>query len=325
MTNTSTNIDFDDIDDKYVKSIIGNGIYDVNWLQHPDYSDDQHRSIVQTILNLDIDPFSVKWAEQYVVQYEKRMVPQFAVKLIKQVNELFTTSKLHNVTSIHAYIEASKKVMDYSNLYACQHELIKKVEFADNKAKSITCVYYCNESDGLKNGLDVTYFKNGKIHAITMYHNNKKHGMDITYYESGNLQSIKYYKNDKLFGISKHYWSTGGIQQVFMYYLKNLISIEYNMNDQMKSKLQYSDEIYWIHNGNQISWHNNGQLKGTNSFINGKKEGVERWYYENGNPKSICSYKNSFKVGIEIMYHEDGSINSVKKYDETGCVQSLLA
>jgi len=325
MTNTLTNIEFDAIDDKYVKSIIGNGIYDDVYLCHPDYSDDQHCAIVNTIKNLGIDTFSTKWAEKYVGEYQKRVMVadstvdsdvNTAIKLIKQVNELFANDKINSVTIVNDYIETSKKVIDYYNLLE-NNPLYKVVSYGTNRE----IMYYCNKIDHLKNGLCVQYYSNGNIKSISMYNNGKMHGMHIEFNDSGNLKSVRYYKNDNPFGILKSYWIDGDIQLITLYYHKK-IKIEYHINGTMAYKFQYLINTINF-DGNQISWHNNGQIKGTNSFINGKKEEVERWYYENGNMKSICSYKNDGKVGIEIMYHKDGSINSVKKYDETGCVQSL--
>jgi len=327
MTNTLDNIEFDAIDDKYVKGIIGNGIYDNLYLCYPDYSDDQHYAIVNTIKNLGIDTFSVKWAEKYIEEYQKRVMvvdPEVnsdvntAIKLIKQANELFANDKINNVTIVNDYIEASKKVMDYYNLLDAT-TLYKVVSYGTNRE----IMYYCNKIDHLKNGLCVQYYNNGNINYILMYHNNKVHGMHITYNKSGQLESVKYYKNGTICGIEKNYYVNGAILDVTIYYSTHNVYILFNKIGQMLSKFRRFNNTF-NYDGTQISWHNNGKLKGTNSFANGNKEGVESWYYKNGNIQSICSYKNDCKIGIEILYDEDGSIEIVKKYNSTGkCVQSL--
>ena len=56
---------------------------------------------------------------------------------------------------------------------------------------------------------------------------------------------------------------------------------------------KFSDIPY---TGNQIDYHENGQLKGKGQYVDGKPEGLFVWYGANGN----LEYKYTFKDGIII-------------------------
>jgi len=341
MTDPLTNIEFDDIDDAYVKKVNGNGVYDDIYSYKVDYLDAAHCAIVDTITSVHkSDPSKVEWASKYVDEYEKSMALQSAVNLIEQANDIINKNVLnlhmasHLTPQMNKYMEpANILVSAYALSY--RHGTLTKHTQRDAKGNIVSTSY--RNKDNLKCGLEVWYYPNHTISSMIMHNKDgARHGIMFGYYTNGNLFKVAYYKNNNITYMCKKYHENGTLMNINLYSSTNnsMLHIEYFPNGQISEKFQYKinagganydteDYDNADFDGNQISWHENGKLKGTNSYKNGTREGVEHWYYKNGNIKTIKTYINGYKTGIEITYHEDGSINSVEKYEKNKCVQSL--
>jgi hypothetical protein len=57
----------------------------------------------------------------------------------------------------------------------------------------------------------------------------------------------------------------------------------------------------------------NGQLLLKTTYVNGKKDGLEEWYYENGQLDSQVTYVNGKKEGLQEYYH-DGQLDREVPY-----------
>ncbi|MDI9366468.1 MAG: retroviral-like aspartic protease family protein [Flavobacterium sp.] len=113
------------------------------------------------------------------------------------------------------------------------------------------------------------------------------------YYITGQLQSVldgAYFidkeddKNSKFWGMSRGYYKSGKIQFE-------------NVRDKQ------SNYIY------NKRWFENGKLKYTVNFKNGKRHGLFTYYYDNGNIRSQIQYNQENIVGTEKFFNESGKIH----------------
>ena len=53
-------------------------------------------------------------------------------------------------------------------------------------------------------------------------------------------------------------------------------------------------------------YYESGALESEANYKNGKQEGLEKWYYESGALKLEVNYKNDKEEGLEKVYYESG-------------------
>lgn len=82
------------------------------------------------------------------------------------------------------------------------------------------------------------------------------------------------------------------------------------------------------------AYHSNGKLANKIQFKNGKRNGVDIWYYPTGKKFKVTNYKNGVRHGNEIEYDEsgrktyeepyrNGKSHGIKKYyDEKGRIRT---
>ena len=57
--------------------------------------------------------------------------------------------------------------------------------------------------NGKKDGLSISYYKNGQLSVKTNYDNGEEDGLSISYHENGQLWKKETYKDDKLIKTEK--------------------------------------------------------------------------------------------------------------------------
>lgn len=133
----------------------------------------------------------------------------------------------------------------------------------------------------------------------------KPDGMNIEYYENGNLKSKIYYKNGKPFGITQLFNKEGNLAEVGYW---------------------DSENTRWI--GNYYSFHPNGQkLQDFNFGLNGKRTGIQKYYFSNGIIKSIGIYLDGKLHGVFYEFDSLGNFQSKKKeiYDSINSKSNYFA
>ncbi len=70
---------------------------------------------------------------------------------------------------------------------------------------------------------------------------------------------------------------------------KNGLWISYYKNGQITEKVNYKNGYY---EGENITYHSNGELKSKGYWINGKKNDLWTWYHQNGQLEEELSYKD---------------------------------
>jgi antitoxin component YwqK of YwqJK toxin-antitoxin module len=80
---------------------------------------------------------------------------------------------------------------------------------------------------------------------------------------------------------------------------------EYYSNGQIKSEIEYKDDIS---NGSYIFYGKNGNVEQKGRYLNGEKEGLCIWYYKNGNIDTKANYENGIENGIITHFFETGEL-----------------
>ena len=63
-------------------------------------------------------------------------------------------------------------------------------------------------------------------------------------------------------------------------------------------------------------FHDDGQLWIKENYKNGKKHGVQVWYYENGQLWTKENYKNGKHHGLQEYYDENGQLEEIENYKD---------
>jgi uncharacterized protein len=168
------------------------------------------------------------------------------------------------------------------------------------------------DSNGLKQGIWIEYFADGKAKKETNYRDDILEGSYKEYDENGGIKLHLEYKNGLLteskdtlaFEITPKevYDSLGNI--IFSGYYKNDIPVGIHRK--------------FDHQGNVINAYiyNNSGIKIGEGIITreGKKEGPWKNYFQNGTISSIGNYKNNLRTGSWKFYYDEGKIEQEGKY-----------
>jgi len=104
---------------------------------------------------------------------------------------------------------------------------------------------YSTYKYGKKEGVEVSYFKNGKISDSSFYHNNMRNGFGFKYNENGKLSYKSYYLNDRPFGHLYEYDTMGNVTHYYFINFERKIifetfkedSIEYCKGEQIQANV----------------------------------------------------------------------------------------
>lgn len=105
------------------------------------------------------------------------------------------------------------------------------------KMKTLT-----NYHKGVKNGIDLTFAKNGTIETKTSYANNKKHGIASKHKSSRKLEEANF-TNGQLDGVFRTFYQSGKLQQESHYKngKKHGKSIYLNQDEAITMEYEYKD------------------------------------------------------------------------------------
>lgn len=91
--------------------------------------------------------------------------------------------------------------------------------------------------------------------------------------------------------------------------------------------LSYSDDIAFYYNklftGIVRVCYEDGSIRNTTEYQQGKKFGSSKTYYENGNLMQSCQFIDNKLIGVLTNYFQSGNIISLEFYHEGQCVEKL--
>ena len=110
-------------------------------------------------------------------------------------------------------------------------------------------------ADVIKNGIQITYYKNGSINTKISYKNGKLDGISKKYYPNGVIRRLDRYSNGEVNGISKTYYDNGTLESETKF--KKGASYEYELY-----KTYYKTGILKEIRNNKvdITYYPNGQI-----------------------------------------------------------------
>ena len=74
------------------------------------------------------------------------------------------------------------------------------------------------------------------------------------------------------------------------------------------NNIEIPENIEQLANGKAISWHENGQIRVSCNYNNGKIEGKYKSWHENGQISASCNYNNDKREGEYNLWYENGQI-----------------
>lgn len=144
-------------------------------------------------------------------------------------------------------------------------------------------VFNQTDKQGLKQGYWKGFYPNKKIKYIGFFKDNKPVGTFKRYYDDGIIKAIMVY-------------NATGKAFATLFYQNGIKAAQGNYIGTIKDST-------W----NYYSFYDK-TLKGTETFVNGKKEGLSVNYYATGKISQELNYKNDLKNGIWRQYYENGSL-----------------
>ncbi|MBU1996070.1 MAG: toxin-antitoxin system YwqK family antitoxin, partial [Candidatus Omnitrophica bacterium] len=210
--------------------------------------------------------------------------------------------------------------------------------------------YYCgirnliNVKDGMKHGIQRSYYKNGKVYKEENYENGKINDLAKVYDAYGNILEESNYVNGRKEGVTRLYYEDGTIKNEInfkygietglckAYYKDGSLMTEENFEDN-ESTLKIFDkngtmigsfytedgklfhENGKIFNGRQTVKYSNGNKFLEEEFNDGILNGSSTAFYETGNIKIAGNYEDNEPVGAFKIYNEEGRIEKEENYE----------
>lgn len=180
---------------------------------------------------------------------------------------------------------------------------------------------YSHESEYDENWIDRSKDSSG-IHSMTTWVNGVKNGIEKEWYRNGNIRYSENWKNGLADGLSQVWYENGNLMiESFWLPIKNGIYIGthdkfdrwYYENGQLEWDYRY---LKGISHGQQRGWYENGQMEFFYTKVNGKIDGKSEEWYKNGNLKSSKKYIMDKPNGIHREWHENGQLKSIENYKD---------
>lgn len=192
-------------------------------------------------------------------------------------------------------------------------------------------------SEGKKDSKWTFYFQNGKLNGIENWKNGVQEGEDITYNKQGVIITRANFLNGKLNGERINYFAPGHPFKVTTFsdgvekgnykqcYASGRLKIDATEdNDQLdgpyksffengKPQLVCSYAKGKL-NGAYKSYYDNGQLEFTANYTNGEANGEVLTYHRNGKLKRKATYVNDVIEGDELEYNDEGTLTQKVNY-----------
>ncbi|PKL35758.1 MAG: hypothetical protein CVV44_19720 [Spirochaetae bacterium HGW-Spirochaetae-1] len=134
---------------------------------------------------------------------------------------------------------------------------------------------------GKKNGIWISYFKNGNKQIRETYVNDTLHGSRLTFYESGMVHKEVWYRNGVKNGKFQEYYEDGKPMEICWY-----------INDEK--------------HGQSNQYYPNGMKKAIGNYEKGFKSGNWTLFNESGVIQSRGTYRDDQKTGTWTYFDEKG-------------------
>lgn len=148
-----------------------------------------------------------------------------------------------------------------------------------------------------KEGLNQTYFENGKLQSEFFIKDGQYHGYSKDWYENGQLSSYSKYLNGVAVDTFISYYENGQIMNLKTYKDGDEISSKYYYENGQIHEDHFYKDLKLI-NKQRISYFPDGTKEFEITIDQGTFEGPAVYYYHNGKPKYKGKYKQGQKDGV---------------------------
>jgi uncharacterized protein len=209
---------------------------------------------------------------------------------------------------------------------------------------------WTNEN-GIKSGKVSYYYDSGELWKVIDFKNNKEEGKGTEYEKDGRIISLYVYKNGFVYsyekinryneqqrktGIWRDLYESGDLKEEGNYTngLRNGVFKNYDRKGKLVGIQQYVDDVLMEgENATAIpdirqDFYEDGQIKSSGSYRNGKKQGTFRQYDPRGNEEMAQLYEQDLlvaegnldslgrKVGLWKLYYLSGQVKAEGSYKE---------
>lgn len=158
--------------------------------------------------------------------------------------------------------------------------------------------------DGKQSGDYVRYYSSGEREVLIPYVEGEVHGKMIEWYENGNEKTECHYVNGKLHSVKNQ----PGV-------------IHYDENHTITEVQEYNQGV--LH-GDHIQYHPNERQSYHVQYVNGKKDGIERWFSSNGRVAGEGEYVQGKMIGKHWKKHENGTLSFLATFDTKGALKEPI-
>lgn len=192
---------------------------------------------------------------------------------------------------------------------------------------------------GVRHGVEVRYFPNGRLRARVQWKKGKRHGtfrelsrfshtlVKATYqngelhgrwqswYPSGERLATGQYQHNSPEGLWKHWWKNGRLQTRGTWHFGELEGKweSWWKNGQRKSRGHWkSADVHgrWIH------WHPNGRKRAVFRYRKGKAYGVQELWNDKGQRLTLTTFRHGKAHGRWRFYWPSGKVRSEGQYQK---------
>lgn len=209
--------------------------------------------------------------------------------------------------------------------------LTKEIYFYTNGKKSVEINY----KKGIRDGITFYYHKNGQVESILPYANSKLDGEASTFSDSAKKLTSIFYK-DGVFLKKRYYYKSGAISQEINYEKEEASGINnlYYENGKLKytgaykngrmdgERTCYNDSGKPV-TGNYVSYFENGKIEREGTCINGKPDGVFKVYFSNGDVRILVNFKDGKPDGLTYYYNKNKSFRYSEEYSNGKFVKEV--
>lgn len=209
-------------------------------------------------------------------------------------------------------------------------------------------IFNQTDKQGLKQGYWKGFYENKKLKYTGYFKNNKPVGTFKRYYDDGGIKAIMTYNADGIKAFTTLFYQNGtkaaegnylgtlkdSVWNYYSYYSKNIsskenfvkgkkegLSVNFFTSGKKSQELEYKNDLK---NGIWRQYYDNGVVKISAVYSNGKRTGQFFVNYPDNKPEWRGSYLNDVKDGKWIHYNPDGTVDTEVEFVKGIAKTSIL-
>ena len=255
------------------------------------------------------------WLKSSVALYLSKMKQK--AFLFLTINYLLLLSSCRNHIEVTTYWDASKKNIKERYEVLSRNTKVKDGPYESYfKAGTLASKFYYSQDNLQDSGIiynEQPYYKSEELH----YKNGLRNGVRVLFYPNGKWKIIEHYQQDKLEGEYMRYDEEGKLLEHGQFHqgqMHGLWNFYYANSTQIKERVHFKDgqemgyyESFYL-NGNKKS---DGYYKGEDNM-----DSIWHLYYETGELMEDAIYKDNWENGLVHTYDKDKKVTKEILYNK---------